>query len=115
MEDYYNIETAKDIHTPSDILRKILEKGKNDDVSYKAALNPNCPQDILRMVLEKGKNDYVSQCAAQNPNCPDDAYINWMYNTGKIQKEDPTKHIIEYDEEDKIDEDLEKLKKMVNY
>jgi len=39
-----------------------------------------------------------------------------MYKIGKIQKEDPTLHIIEKDEDEvKIDKDLEILKKMVNY
>ena len=116
MEDYYNIESAKDIHTSSDILRKILEKGKNDYVSCYAAKNSNCPQDLLRKILEKGGNDDVSCNAAKNPNCPDDTYIDWMYKTGRIQKEDPMLHIIEDDEDEvKIDKDLEILKKMVNY
>ena len=58
----------------------------------------------------------MSQCASQNSNCSDDAYIDWMYKIGRIQKEDPTLHIIEDDEDEvKIDKDLEILKKMVNY
>ncbi len=86
--NYYNIETAKNPNTSSDILRKILGKGEDDGVSRNAAINPNCPID---------------------------AYIKWMQNTGKIGKEDPEKHIIEKIEDNKIDEDLEILKKMVNY
>jgi hypothetical protein len=141
-EDYYNIETARDTNDP-DILRKILEQGKNDwtngyaasnpncptdslrkilekgednFVSCHAASNPNCPSSALRIVLERGKDDWVSYYASQNPNCPPDAYIKWMYDTGKIEKEDPEKHIIEYDnnEENNIDEDLEKLKQLIS-
>lgn len=89
MKNYCNIEIAKNSNTLPDILRKILEKGKDDGVSHNAAKNPNCPQDV---------------------------FIKWMQVTGKIGKEDPNLHIIEYtDNEDKIDEDLERLKKMVNY
>ncbi len=138
---YYNMETARNPNTPPDILRKILERGKNDwisinavcnpncptdilrmvlerdnddGVSQNAALNPNCPQDVLRKILEKGGNDFVSRNAAHNPNCPADLFIKWMMDTGKIGKEDPEKHIIENDNnEEKIDEDLEKLKQLI--
>jgi hypothetical protein len=68
------------------------------------------------MILEREKNDKVSYFASKNPNCPSDVTIKWMRDTGQIGKEDPKKHIIEYiDNEEKIDEDLEILKKMVNY
>ncbi len=145
MNDYYNIETAKNTKNP-DILRKILERGWIDWVSYYAAENKNCPLDILRKILERGlefvffgaeficvsmgaaknpncpidllikmlerkEDNWVSQNAASNPNCPFDAKLRWLENTGKIVKEDPKKHIIEYEEE-KVDEDLETLKKM---
>jgi hypothetical protein len=40
--------------------------------------------------------------------------IKWMQDTGKIGKENPNLHIIDKVEE-KIDKDLEILKKMVNY
>ncbi len=141
MKNYYNIETAKDSNTNPDILKKILERGKNDSVSYWAAYHHNCPPNALRMILKRGKNDEVSWYAAENPNCPTDilkkilergkddnvsynasrnlncpisAYIKWMQDTGKIEKEDPEKHIIDKVEE-KVDKDLEILKKMVNY
>ncbi len=139
---YYNIETAENPNTPPDILRKILERGnnnwvscfaalnpncpsdilkmilergKNDGVSQYAALNPNCPKDVLKKILEKGKKDMVSQYAAENPNCPPDIMIKWMQDTGKIKKEDPKKHIIEkVEEENNVDEDLEKLKQLIS-
>ncbi len=142
MKNYYNKETAKNPNTSPLILRKILERGRDDRISCYAALNPNCPpdalrivlergrndwvscyavrnlncpSDVLRMVLERGKDDYVSQWASYNPKCPSDAFIKWMMDTGRIEKEDPEKHIIDKVEEKKVDKDLEILKKMVNY
>ena len=139
-EDYYNEETAKDSNTSPEILKKILEKGNNDNVScfaaqnpncpasalemilkrgnddgvsHYAATNPNCPGSALEMVLKQGNNDYVSYYAAKNPNCPALTKINWMRLTGKIGKEDPTKHIIER-EEIKEDEDLQKLRSLIS-
>jgi len=64
--------------------------------------DPDCPFKILTEILEKEKNDNVSYYAAINPNCPPEAKINWMYKVGIIEKEDPKKHIIEYE---KIKED----------
>jgi len=57
---YYNIETVENPNTHPDILRKILERGNDDDVSCYAAQNPNCLEDALRMVLARGKDDRVS-------------------------------------------------------
>ncbi len=114
--DNVSQNAAKNPNCPPDALRTVLERGKDNGVSQWAARNPNCPPDALKMVLERGKNDIVSYFASKNPNCPQDVFIKWMQDTGKIGKEDPALHIIEYtDKEDKIDEDLEKLKKMVNY
>jgi hypothetical protein len=113
-KSWYNIETATNTKDPI-ILRKILEKGNDDVVSHYAAQNPNCPPEALVKILEKGKNDSVSQYAAENPNCPDLARVNWMRATGKIGKEDPTKHIIEKEEikPQEPDKDLEELKKLM--
>ncbi len=61
------------------------------------AKNPNCPPELLVEILKRDKDDYVSCLAARNPNCPPRAKIEWMRNTGQIEKEDPTKHIIEYE------------------
>jgi hypothetical protein len=81
----------------------ILERGKDDDVSCYAALNPNCPPEALQMVLERGKDDGVSQYSSQNLNCSPEARIRWMMSTGKITKEDPnnSNHKIEYNEKPK--------------
>ena len=57
---------------------------------------------ILTDILREGKDDVISRRAYKNPNCPDEAKIKWMQATGKIVKEDPIKHIIEYE---KIKED----------
>ena len=93
---------------------KIL-KIAQDYYTIGIAKNPNTPPDILRKILERGNNDYISRSAAENTNCPPDALIKWMRETGKIGKEDPNKHIIEYDsKEENIDEDFEKLKNMVS-
>ena len=139
-EDYYTEKIAENFHTSPDILRKILEKGNNDNVSCFAAQNPNCPASALEMILKRGNNDsvshyaainpncppqalvevlkqgnndYVSYYAAKNPNCPALAKIRWMQATGKIEQEDPTKHIIER-EEYKEDEDLKKLRALIS-
>ncbi len=113
-ENFYTEEIAENTKDP-EILRKILEKGNDDYVSRQAALNPNCPPEALKEVLKRGNNNDVSQYAAINPNCPPLAKIMWMRSTGKIEKEDPKKHIIEYDnKEEKVDEDLEKLKKLIS-
>jgi hypothetical protein len=40
--------------------------------------------------------------AVKNPNCPPEIKIKWMKKYGLIKKEDPSKHIIEYE---KIKED----------
>ena len=68
-EVFYNTTTAINTTNP-DILRKILELGRDDEVSFYAAENKNCPPDALRMVLERDKDDSVSRNAAWNPNCP---------------------------------------------
>ena len=65
MEDFYNKEIAIDPNTSPKILKKILERGKNDAVSWNAAINPNCPPE------EK---------------------IKWMIKLGKITRFNPNKH-----------------------
>ena len=96
------------------MLKTILEKGNDNFVSRYAVSNPNCPPNVLKKILERWGNDGVSINAAQNPNCPPDVLIKWMRNTGRIEKEDPIKgHIIQYDDKQKTDEDLQKLKDLV--
>ena len=53
--------------------------------------------DVLNHKLKNGKNDEVSNNASHNPNCPIEERIKWMMKAGKIIKEDPSKHIIEYE------------------
>ena len=69
--------------------------------------------NVLTKILKRNNNDVVSGYAAEYPNCPPLARIRWMQNTGKIAKEDPKKHYIEYEEE-KPDKDLEALKKLIS-
>ena len=116
-KSWYTEEVAQNPNTSPDILKKILERGNDEKVSWNAAKNPNCPTDVLRMVLERGNNDLVSWNAAKNPNCPPDAKIKWMRETGQIEKEDPNKHIIEYynnENDNEVDEDLEKLRSLIS-
>ena len=87
---------------PPEMLAEVLRKGKNNLVSRYAARNKNCPKEILVEILRKEKDNDVSINAAWNPNCPPEVKIKWMQITGKIGKEDPKKHIIEYE---KIKED----------
>ena len=104
---------AKNPNCPPEALAEVLKKGENDYISQCAANVPNCPPEALAGVLNRGKNDEVSWYAARNPNCPPLAKINWMRQIGLIGKEDPNKHIIEYDSEEIRDKDLEALEKMV--
>jgi len=106
---------ASNPNCPPEALTEVLRRGKDDLISGNAASNPNTPPEILAEVLRRGKGDLVSWFAAQNPNTPLKALVDWMRATGKIGKEDPRKHIIEYDkEEEEIDEDLEKLRKLIS-
>ena len=99
--EYLCILAVINRNCPLEILVEILKRG-TDNYSQYAARNPICPSEILVEVLERGKNDLVSYWASINPNCPIEAKINWMMKTGRILKEDPSKHIIEYE---KIKED----------
>ena len=58
--------------------------------------------EILADILRRGENDWVSWCTIKNTNCPQEIKIKWMKKYGLILKEDPKKHIIEYE---KIKED----------
>jgi len=140
-DDWVSCYAASNKNCPPEALTEVLRRGNNDNVSIYAASNPNCPPEALAEVLRRGKNDGASWCAAQNKNCPPEALvevlrrrkdddiswlasrntncppraaIEWMMATGKIQREDPNDPniIVEYDEKP-VDEDLEKLRKMV--
>ena len=76
-----------------------------------SVLNPDCPPKILAEILEKGEDDYVSCLAAINPNCPPEAKIKWMKEHELIGKEDPSKHIIEY--ENNKEDDLQDLRDLL--
>ena len=56
-------------------------------------------------ILSRGKNDHISRKVEANPNTPPEAKIKWMRETGKIEVEDPSRHIIEEVPEEK-DEDF---------
>ena len=83
-------------------------------MSRDAARNHSCPPEALSEVLKREKKDEVSWNAARNPNCPSLDKIHWLREIGEIGIEDPSKgHIVEYDEPQKEDEDLKKLKELV--
>jgi len=89
-----------------------LSRGCDNAQSQIAAQDPNCPPQALAGVLARGKDDLVSRIAFKNSKCPLKAKIKWMQDTGKIGKEDPTKHIIDY--EGKQEQDLQKLRDMID-
>jgi len=104
---------SKNPNCPVYLLEEILKRGEQNWVTFNAALNPSCPVYLLEEILKRGEDDRLSRCCASNPNCPALAKINWMRATGRIEKEDPSKHIIER-EEVKEDEDLKKLRDLIS-
>ena len=114
--DEVSYYAAKNPNCPVEVLAEVLRRGKSDVVSHCAAQNPNCPAEILTEVLRRGKDDWVSRGAAQNPNCTPKAKIDWMRLTGKIEVEDPKKHIIEYNDKPKpVDPDIAALEKLISH
>jgi hypothetical protein len=123
VEEYKDLKTRDDYisckvfanpanpNCPPEILVEVLKRRKDDYVSYYAVRNPNCPIEMLKEVLDRGNDDWISKYASQNPNCPDEAKIKWMQKTGKIVKEDPSVHIIEY--ENKKEDDFQDLKDLL--
>ena len=112
-DDVVSCWAANNPNCPPEALGNVLSRGKDDNVSCWAAKNSNCPPEVLGSVLSRGNDDDVSHWASKNPNCPPLAKIKWMQATGRIEKEDPSKHIIEYDSKEGKDEDLEKLERLI--
>ncbi len=116
-DDLVSRGAAMNPSCPPEMLVEILKRNNDDFVSWNAASNLSCPPEMLVEILKRNKDDGISCYAAENPNCPPRAKIEWMLNTGKIEKEDPTKHEIEYEEEEvkknTIDQDLEDLRKLL--
>lgn len=141
-DDYYFRLALRHHNCPPEVLAKVVEESDYDKynvlgliaianpvcpqetlkqtvLSYapyfaeSASRNPNCPTDILTTILEKGENDWLSKSIILNPKCPPGAKVKWMQATGKIIKEDPSKHVIEYDDKEEEDKDLNELRKMV--
>jgi len=110
-EDWISFHAVKNPNCPEEILVEILKKGNDNYMSQCAAENPSCPKEMLVEVLKRGNDGWVSRCAAENINCPDEARINWMYSTGRIKKEDSSKHIIEY--ENNKEDDFQDLKDLL--
>jgi len=105
---WYAVENP---NCPPEALVEVLKRGEDDDLSRYAVENPNCPPEALVEVLKRGNYDWVSIGAYNNPNCPTEAIIKWMQKIGKIGKEDPTKHIIEY--ENIKEDDFQDLKDLL--
>ena len=105
----YTNEIAKETKDPK-ILIDILRKENDDFISCYAVQNPNCPPEMLVEILRNRNTDTISKYAAMNPNCPYEIKIKWMKERGLIVKEDPSKHIIEYENNKKDDfQDLKDL------
>jgi len=102
---------AKNPNCPPEILAEVLRRGNDDGVSQCAVRNPNCPIEMLKEVLDRENDDWVSKYASQNPNCPLEAKIKWMQAVGRIGKEDPSVHIIEY--ENKKEDDFQDLRDLL--
>ena len=115
--DIVSENAVKNPNCPPVTLRMVLERGNDDIISRHAASSRNCPPDALIMVLERGENNMVSRAASENPNCNLEIKLKWMESVGKIESEDPERHIVDYSEEkdnnDK-DEDLEHLRGLIS-
>jgi hypothetical protein len=82
---------------------KTLGSNWDDDwYTVKVASDPNAPPIMLEDILKSNVSYNISYWAAENQNCPPKIKIKWMKENGLIVKEDPKKHIIEYE---KIKED----------
>ena len=140
-KSYYTIQTARTTQNP-EILAKILQNEKDDEVSRYAARNPNCPPEILEGILKRSKNNfYISGCAVMNPNfptetlleilkrgpsdrlfpsaiynpkCPPEMKIKWMRENGVITQENPSKHIIDEGEKVVEDKELDEFRKLIS-
>ena len=113
-DDNVSCFSAHNLNCPPEALAMVLSRGNDDGVSRNASSNYNCPPEALAGILSRGNNDEVSWYASRNPSCPDLSKIRWMQATGQIEKEDPSKHIIEYDSKEEKDEDLEKLERLIS-
>ena len=83
-------------------------------ITVKMVRDPKCPPEILKMVLERGKDNDVSRYAARNRNCSPQARINWLIATGRIKMPDLSKHDVQVIRDNrKPDEAWEQLKAMV--
>ena len=109
--DNISCYAAGNRNCPPEILAKVLKRGEDNSVSENASKNPNCPPEMLIEILRRENDDYVSFNAIKNLNCPPEAKIKWMQVTGRIKKEDPTKHIIEY--ENNKEDDFQDLKDLL--
>ena len=83
-DDWYTFGIARDSTTPSIILEDILKRNICYDISRSAAVNQNCSPEVK---------------------------IKWMKENGLIKKEDPKKHIIEY--ENIKEDDFQDLKDLL--
>jgi len=86
-------------------------KYTEDDIKTDTTIITTKDPKILIDILREGNNNLVSYWASRNPNCPPEVKINWMMKTGKIGKEDPKKHIIEY--ENNKEDDFQDLKDLL--
>lgn len=88
LKRHINYVLSGNPHTPSEILREIMEVDSNSKIAYDIASNPNTPTDILYQLFEQGYFSYL----ADNPKCPSDIiqqiYDNTISNSDKKRKPD---------------------------
>ena len=83
-------------------MKTLVYKWDDDFYTFEVSGDPFAPPMILEDILKNNVSYVISRRAAMNPNCTPEVRIKWMKENGLIVKEDPKKHIIEYE---KIKED----------
>ena len=75
----------------------LLSQNADSNLSYITSIvkNKNCPSDILKQIIDNPRNSIVKSIANNNENCPPDLKIKYLKDMGRIEKEDPSKHILE--------------------
>lgn len=81
----------------------LLSQNADSNLPYITSIvkNKNCPPDILKQIIDNPRNSIIKSIANNNENCPPDSKIKYLKDMGRIEKEDPSKHILEDIKEDK--------------
>ena len=60
----------------------------NKNYTLLDAVDPHTSPEILKKILEQGKKNNISYATIQNPNCPLNAKIEWLLKTKLIDKKE---------------------------